>query len=68
MVLISDVLEEDGHRVFSGVRECLAVKLRYLGDAKAGELANLVKLTYLCVRSALYIFFRQYQESLKVGI
>ena len=68
MVLISDMFEEDGHRVFSAVCEYLAVKFRYMGDSEACEPARLVKLTYLCVRSALYIFFIRYQEGLKVGV
>ena len=68
MVLISDIFEEDGHRVFSAVREYLAVKFRYLEDAKAGEPARLVELTYLCVRIALYILFGRYQKGLKVGV
>ena len=68
VVLISDVFEEDGHRVFSAVDKYFAVKLWYMGDTKAGEAARLVELTYLCVRSALYIFFRRYQEDLKVGV
>ena len=65
MVLISDVFEEDGHRVFSVIREYIAVKL---GDTKAGEAARLMELTYLCVRSALYIFFSRYQEGFEVGV
>ena len=66
--MISDVLEDDCHRVFSVLGEYLAVKLLYLGDAKAGEDARLVKLTHLCARSALYVFSRRYQEGLKVGV
>ena len=67
MVLISDVFEEDGHRVFYTIFEYL-VKLRYLGDAKAGKLARFVELMYLCVGSALFIFFVRHQEGLKVKV
>ena len=68
MVLISDVFEENGHRVFFAIREYLTVKFRYLGDTNAGEHARLVELTHLCVRSAVFIFFSRYQEGLKVGV
>ena len=49
------MFEEDGRRVFSAVREYLTVKFRYLGDAKTDEPARLMELTYVSVRSAIFI-------------
>ena len=61
MVLISDMFEEDGHRVLSTVREYLPVELGYMGDSEAGEPARLVKFAVpLCLKHSLY-FLQQVQ-------
>ena len=63
-----NMLEKEGHRIFAAVREYLPIQFRNLEDAKTVEAARFMKLTQLCIGSALFSFFSKYQEGLEVGV
>ena len=62
------MFEEESHLIFAAVCKYFVIKIRYLGDTKAGGPSRLVELLHLCVRSALLRFVGQYQECLEIGV